>query len=146
MALTGYMKIPDIDGESKAADHEDEIDLFDIQWEIEQDRAPGIGRRARGRADAAPVLVRKYYDASSPYLAKAVATGKAFDEIVVTLRKDSGDAHLDYLTLTLTDCRVVGYRMTGAEAMPVIEEEIEIGYDRLKIAYVVQAEDHSAGR
>jgi type VI secretion system secreted protein Hcp len=146
MNLTGYLKIPDIDGESKAAEHEDEIDIFDIQWEIERETATLMGRgRLRGRVEAGPVLVRKWYDASSPYLAQAVANGRAFDEIVIQLRKDSGDAHLDYLTLTLEDCRITGYRMGGAEGVAVIEEEVEIVYDKITVKYIVQAEDHSAG-
>jgi type VI secretion system secreted protein Hcp len=33
-AVTGYMKLGDIKGESQAADHEEEIDIHGISWGI----------------------------------------------------------------------------------------------------------------
>ncbi|SLN39374.1 hypothetical protein PEL8287_01940 [Roseovarius litorisediminis] len=149
MPLTGYMKIPDIAGESKRADHEDEIDFHGIDWDVARDSSQLIGRgRRRSRAVASPVEVLKFYDASSPYLALAVAQGKSFDEIVLSVRKDSGDAHLDYLVITLTNCMISGYQMTNQgleDPQEQIGERVEIEFEKINIKYTVQADDHSAG-
>lgn len=146
MPITGYLKIDDIAGESKAAEHEDEIDVFDLGWQIERDIGSRIGRgRVRSRVVASPLVVSKYYDASSPYLALAVAQGRSFKEAVLSVRKDSGDAHLDYLTITMQNVLISGYEMDGLEDMPVIAETVELSFEAATVKYVVQAEDHSAG-
>ena len=78
------------------------------------------------------------------------AKGKSFAEIVFTVRKDSGDAHLDYLIITLTNCIISGYKMSADRApkpnsSEMIAEEIEVSYEKLNFKYVVQADDHSKG-
>ncbi|SDE43701.1 Hcp family type VI secretion system effector [Ruegeria marina] len=148
MPLTGYLKIPDIDGESQRADHEEEIDIHDIQWLIEQAAVAQVGRgrsQARARVDA--LKFRKIYDASSPYLALACMQAKSFDEVVLTVRKDSGEAHLDYLTITMTNVIISKYEVLGnsSDVHDMIEEEGGLNFEQVKIKYVVQADDHSAG-
>lgn len=147
MPLTGYLKIGDIPGESQRVDHEDEIDIFDLSWGMEQRRTAMTGRgRARARADVGPISVKKRYDASSPYLAEAVATGKSFRDMVLFVRKDSGEAHLDYLVITMENVIVTAYDMGGAsdDASDVIEEEIEIDFEAVTIKYTRTADDFSA--
>lgn len=148
MPLTGYLKIPDIAGESLRVDHEEEIDIFDIQWLIEQAAAPQVGRgRSRSRAQVGSLHFRKFYDASSPYLALACMQAKSFDEVVCTVRKDSGEAHLDYLTITMTNVIISSYDMIGIGELrgEEIEEKCGFACESIKIKYVIQADDHSAG-
>ena len=149
MPLTGYMKIPDIDGESQFADHEDEIDIHGIDWGVlrKGTRVRG-GRRPTGRPVIRPLVVHKFYDAASPYIALAAMQGKAFDEIVISVRKDSGEAHLDYLTITLTNCTLKAYDMFNDgqdDPLNLISERVGINAEKIKILYTVQADDHSAG-
>ena len=148
MPLTAYMKIPDIDGESQRAEHEDEIDIHDIRWGVEQSAVAQIGSgRTRSRAQVSAVTVAKFYDASSPYLALAAMQGKSFKEIVISVRKDSGDAHLDYLTITLKNVIVSSYQISGASA-PVddlLQEDVGLSFENINVKYTVQAEDHSSG-
>jgi type VI secretion system secreted protein Hcp len=145
-ALTGYLKIPDIAGESQRADHEDEIDIHDIQWMVAQAASVEVGSsRTRARAVVSPLKVRKFMDASSPYLALACMQGKSFPDMVLTLRKDSGDAHLDYLVITMTNAQVVSYEMVTEEGSSVPTEEVGIMFESITIKYTVQADDHSAG-
>jgi type VI secretion system secreted protein Hcp len=147
MTLTAYMKMPDIDGESKSAEHEDEIDLYDIEWLMEQASHAQVGSgRTRGRATINPIYVFKWYDASSPYIALACMQGKSFDEIVIMVRKDSGDAHLDYLQITLTNTAISHYEILGEyENTKAIHEKVGLASEKINIKYIVQAEDHSAG-
>ncbi|ETX30237.1 Hcp family type VI secretion system effector [Roseivivax isoporae] len=156
MAFTGYLKIPDIPGESQRADHEDEIDISDVSWMIEQASTAQIGRgRARARADVSSLHCKKTYDASSPYIALSAMKATSFDEVVVTIRRDSGDAHLDYLTITMQNTIISKYEITGKGRITdsegieregqELQEEIAFAFENVKIKYIVQEEDHSAG-
>jgi type VI secretion system secreted protein Hcp len=147
MAVSGYMKIEEIPGESGRKDHEGEITISSLQWAATRPmvNTPGVGRSS-GMASVSSLVVSKFYDKSSPYLAQAVLLATAFPEIVVTLRKDSGETHLDYLTITLTDCMVESYNFSGAadvETPPM--ESISVVFNAMKILYIEQASDHSAG-
>lgn len=150
MAFTGYVKIPGIDGESKRADHEDEIDCWGVKWKVEQASSASTGSgRTRGRAKVYDFEMMKWFDAASPYLALACMKGQSFDEIVFMARKDSGDAHLDYLTVTMTNCIITGYEMAHGgeeeEDVQMIQEIVRASCETINIKYVEQADDHSAG-
>lgn len=145
--LTGYMKIEDIPGESLNAEHEEEIDVHAIEWTISQGAAAQTGRgRSQARATMGAVKVAKFYDASSPYLALACMQAKSFDEIIIAVRKDSGEAHLDYLIITMTNVVVSGYDVlpTPQDSL-TIEENVSLTCEKINIRYTVQADDHSAG-
>lgn len=150
MAFTGYLKIEGIDGESKRADHEGEIDCFGVEFKATQMSSSSVGSgRTRGRATLSDFTFHKWFDAASPYLALACAKGKSFAEIVFTVRKDSGDAHLDYLIITLENCIVSSYAMVQNSpeeaSSEMIGESITVSYEKLNIKYTVQADDHSKG-
>jgi type VI secretion system secreted protein Hcp len=150
MAFTGYLKIEGIDGESKRADHEGEIDCFGVAFEAKQMSSSSVGSgRTRGRATLSDFTFTKWLDAASPYLMLACAKGKSFSEIVFTARKDSGDAHLDYLIITLTNCIIAVYEMSQNApeegSNELISEKIAISYEKVNFKYVVQADDHSKG-
>jgi type VI secretion system secreted protein Hcp len=147
MAVSGYMKIEEIPGESGRKDHEEEIIISTVQWGATRPvtNTPGVGR-STGMPQITSLTITKLYDKSSPYLAQAVLLATAFPEIVVTLRKDSGETHLDYLTITMTDCMIDGYSFSGADggdAPPM--ESVSIMFNKLKVLYIEQASDHSAG-
>ena len=150
MAFTGYLKIEGIDGESKRADHEGEIDCYGVEFSASQMSSSSVGSGGtRGRATLSDFTFHKWMDASSPYLMLACSKGKSFSEIVFTVRKDSGDAHLDYLIITLTNCIISGYKMAQnapeAGSSEMVSESIEISYEKLNFKYVVQSDDHSKG-
>ena len=150
MAFTGYLKIDDIQGESKRADHEDEIDFHGISWGAAQTSSAATGSgRTRGRAVINDVIIEKYYDASSPLLALACMQGKSFPEMIAYVRKDSGEAHLDYLTITMTNVIVSSYALAGSgpqESDPdMIAESVSFSCETINVKYVKQADDHSSG-
>lgn len=141
-SVTGYIKIPDIDGESRAADHEDEIDILSIDWGMAR------GLPEVGSSGSVDITLGSAY----PGLAEAVAAGKSFDEVIIHVRKDSGDAHLDYLKVTLTDCIVSRYEPSAASTVGtdrsmsvgssrtesaggMATEEITLNYTKIKYEY-----------
>lgn len=150
MAFTGYLKIEGIDGESKRADHEGEIDCFGVEWSVAQSSSAATGSgRTRGRAKINDFTFHKWMDAASPYLALACMQGKAFEEIVFMARKDSGEAHLDYLVVTLKKCIITSYQMAQSseeeEGSDMVKEAVAVSFEEITYKYVVQADDHSAG-
>lgn len=149
MPLTAYLKIGDIGGESQRADHEDEIDIHDVMWNVEQGSAAQVGKgRSRARAQVGPINLRKFTDASSAYLLLACMQGKSFPDMVLSVRKDSGEAHLDYLIITMENVTISKFETVGVgpeEDGQVIEEVLGLVFENVTYKYTVQADDHSAG-
>lgn len=165
MAITGYLLIDDIPGESQRADHEDEIDIVGVEWKIAQAASAQIGKgRSRSRAQVGAVKLTKTKDAASAYLALACMQGKSFPSMTLAVRKDSGDAHLDYLIITMEHATISSFRMAGGAnlgkdsyvedadadsfsdgATDTILEEIGVVFENVTYKYTVQADDHSAG-
>ncbi len=135
-ALTGYLKIPDIPGESQASGHEEEIDIHDISWTIFRPVVGDTGStRSRGDVVLEDLVVAKAVDKSTPKLMEACADGKEFPEIIISLRKDSGEAHLDYLKITLTNVRVTSYDIDGSDQSGVPLSSTSFIYEELKVTY-----------
>jgi type VI secretion system secreted protein Hcp len=148
MGLHGYLKIDDIEGESRRAEHEDEIDVHGVHWKIERATLSTRGsRRTRSRAQVDSLTCYKTSDASSPYLALACLQGRSFNEAVLTLGKDSGGAHLDYLIITMENVVVSGFEMTndGSNTDVLLTEQVALSFEKFTYKYTVQADDHSAG-
>ncbi len=149
MGLTGYLKIPDIDGESKRVGHEDEIEVHGVHWKVAQSArsSRGSGRsRARARVDS--LTCYKTTDAASVYLALACLQGKSFSEMVLSVRKDSGEAHLDYLIITMENVGISDFEMVndGSDAdAEVIIEQVGLSFESVKMKYTELADDHSIG-
>lgn len=149
MPLTGYMKIDDIPGESVRAGHEEEIDIHGLQWKAAQASSASSGSgRTQARAQVSAFTCHKMMDAASPYLALACMQGKSIPEITVSVRKDSGEAHLDYYTVVLESCIIASYEVVNDGSDPddnMLSEVVSISFEHIKKKYVVQADDHSAG-
>lgn len=149
MPITGFLKIEEIPGESQRAGHEDEIDVHDMRWGLERTAGATIGRgRARARANVQPLVIYKHFDAASPYLAKALHQGQAFKKIVLSVRKESGGAHLDYLVITMENVAITSYELASSQDDIVdtqLEEEVEFDFERISILYRQMNDDGSVG-
>lgn len=153
MAINGYLKVPDIDGESKRAEHEEEIDFHGVKWGITRAHSSSSGSgRTQSSATINELIITKYVDAASVYLAMATLQGISFDEIILYVRKDSGDTHLDYLKITMSKCVFTNYSILNdgsmsndGRASELIEEQLGIVFEKINYIYTVQEDDHSAG-
>ena len=145
MASNGYLKIDDIKGESQRTDHEEEIIIASFSFGASRStfRNSG-GQREPGLPDLQAVSISKDYDASSPYLALACLNGKNLGEVVLTLRKDQGDAHSDFLTVTMSNTMVESYSTSGAVgANPM--DTFSLSFDKIKVKYLQDTDDLTAG-
>ncbi|HWL56733.1 MAG TPA: type VI secretion system tube protein Hcp [Paracoccus sp. (in: a-proteobacteria)] len=141
---TGTLKVPKIKGESRLKGHEDEIDIDAVSFGVVQHatRAKGGGHTG-AHASFGDLVCSKTYDAASPYLALACMNAQAFDEVVFTARKDSGEEHLDYLIITLTDCILTSYNASGG--FDSFTESFSISFKNIGIKYTVQKDDQTGG-
>ena len=108
-------------------------------------RAPSGRARRAARPEVAPLIVSKFTDRATPYLALASLQGKSFPEITIYLRKDSGDVSTDYLKITLDNCLISRVDMLGGEEAVVPVEDVSLTCEKINILYTMQADDHSAG-
>ena len=150
MDLAGTLKLPDINGESKLKNHEDEIDFYGFSWQMLQRSSASLGSGlTSARAEVWPIRIDKWYDASSPYLALLAMNGKTMDEAVMTLRKDSGDEAIDYLQITMTNVIVssyeVGETVAGEGRLERVPERIGLSFEKVKVLYTMQVSEDGSG-
>lgn len=148
MATAAYLKIDNIEGESKRATHENEIEIHDLKWKLEM--RPGQRNRGRSRATAqvGALNLRKYIDASSAHLALACMQGKVYREMVLSGESMSDAGSLDYLIITMENVIVSKFDTLGVgedDESVVIEEELGLTFRKVTYKYTVQNDDHSAG-
>lgn len=147
-SAAGYLRIDDIPGESRAAGHENEIDIAAVSWSVSVPEASVSGStRSRSRAEVGPLVLSKMMDKASPYLALAAMNGRAFPEMVLTVTRDDGDRPLEYLRITLENVSVGGYAYSGSTTpgSTVPYEEIILNFENINFRYTETADDNSAG-
>lgn len=149
MAITGFLQIPDVPGESLMVGHEGEIDVIGLEWGIARESSRSAGsRRRRARAEPRPLVALKWVDLATPCIARAVAIGKQFDEIVLTVARESGEGLVDFFVLTFEGCRLVAQEIENGgfdDAAVLIRERVTIDYASVKVVYRQLAADGSAG-
>lgn len=124
MGLTGFLRIPDVPGESVADGHEGEIEIDGLNWGI-------------ARTSTRALTVFKGYDVASPYLTLSAAQGRGFDEVVLTLGRDSGDGMTDTVTIAMERVTVTSYDIEHSEAGSGLRERVSLSFERVKVFYRV---------
>ena len=131
-----YLWLDGIPGESKRANHEDEIDIWSYEWDYDEIEKNG---------KCAPrIVLEKGVDFSTTKLLMAKASGSPISSGVLAFRKDSGDAHIDYLNITINEVTVQRITQSESEGNPV-GEQIALCFETISYEYTVQEDDHSAG-
>jgi len=144
-SAAAYMKIGDIEGESQRVDYEGWIVISGLELDITREGIANYLRgRARSRARVEPIDVYKELDKATPYLMLATLQGKTFDEVEIHFVRDSGEARLPFLKYTFSNVSLSSYGTSaGADERPT--ESLSLNFEKIKVVYVEQADDHSAG-
>ena len=133
--IDGFLKVPDIKGPSKRDGHEDEIEVYGVDYKMIAPYDPNSLSR-RGRVSMGMIKFFKHYDKSSPYLKKALFENKALDEVKFSARRTIDGESKDYLVVTLTDASIMEYDMSQAEdEEDLIQEEVSFAYKKIKFVY-----------
>ncbi len=135
MKIDGFLKVPDIPGDSKRDGHEDEMEVFGVRFNMKAPHdANSLSRR--GRVALSTLLVTKHYDKGSPYLKKACFDNTLMDEVVCSARRTIEGETADYLVITLTDASVVEYSVEPSLTDPdLLTEEVSFAYKTIKFNY-----------
>lgn len=129
-----YMKFDGIDGEANVPGVVNGIELQSFS----------VGH-SRSNITAPPVLQEivfvKVLDKSTPKLAESCATGRHIPQAILTCRKAGGSTN-DYYTITLEDCLISSYSVSGGGASgsgePMPTESISLNYTKIEWKYQKQ--------
>ena len=136
MALDMFLKLDGIAGDSTDDKHKGEIDVTSFAFSLGRGRdGTGSGGRtpsglsAKGTKSGLQTLrIDKVYDASSPKLFRAAATGQHIKSAVLSFRRSNDSGDLEFLTYTLSDVQVTSYDQGGkdgdARDLGSLEEEV----------------------
>lgn len=133
--IDGFLKVPDIPGPSVRDGHEEEIEVYGVDYTMTAPHdANSLSRR--GRVALGMIEFIKHYDMSSPYLQKALFDNTLMGEVVFSARRTIEGETSDYLVVTLTDASVVTYRLHPAKDEPdIIEDRVAFAYKTIKFNY-----------
>ena len=138
-AVDMFLKITDVQGESKDAVHKDEIDVLAWSWGA----SSGNAKTAKGALPDACIQdlsVTKYIDAASPQLILNAAIGTVAKEAVLTVRK-AGEKPLEYLVLKMSDVMVTSYSTGGSGGEDRLTENVTLSFESMKGEYRRQKPD-----
>lgn len=133
--IDGFLKVPDAPGPSKRDGHEDEIEIYDITFNMVAPFDPNSLSR-KGRVSLGTVTCYKDVDMSSPYLAKACHTNKLLDEVVISCRRTIDKETSDYFVITLKEASVVGYGFAASRTSPdTLADTVQFAYKNIELKY-----------
>ena len=142
-AVDMFIKIKDIDGESKDDAHKDEIDVLSWSWGETRSSAHGAGGGA-GKVSMQDLNFAMEFNKASPKLMEACANGKFIEEAILTVRK-AGDNPVEYLKITLKDIIVSSYQTGGSAEDDIPVDNVSFNFNKIEFEYQEQKEDGSLG-
>lgn len=139
-----FVEIDGIKGESRDSKAADSIDIQSFSFGVTNSGSTQIGGGAgAGRASFSSFKFNKHYDASSPPLFAASASGKHIDDATFSFRR-TGENPATFLTVKLTDVLVTGYQQGGTKEPPLLEA-VSLDASKIEIEYKPQLADGSLG-
>jgi type VI secretion system secreted protein Hcp len=140
MAVDMFLKIADIEGESKDIKHANEMQIENFTWGAAQSgtSAHGTGAGA-GKVNIHDLHVTKNYDAASPKLFLSCANGKHHSSAEIVVRK-AGENPLEYLKIKMTDVIITSIQTDGNNGMDTLRESIALNFTQVELEYTPQDE------
>ena len=143
MALDTFARIDGIKGESKDAQHKDEIEVLSWSWGVSQSGTMSHGGGGgAGKASFQDFTFTHHIDKASPLLLKACATGQHIKDATITVRK-TGKNPIDYLVIKLTDVLVTNVSLGLAAEAAVTDESVSLQFAKVDFEYKAQKADGS---
>lgn len=140
MAVDMFLKIsgPDVAGESKDAEHTDEIDVLAWSWGMSQSGSfhTGGGGGA-GKVNVQDISVTKYVDAATANLMQNCAAGTHFEKATLVVRK-AGGAQEPYLTINMGKVLVSSISTGGSGGEDRLTENVTLNFANVETIYKVQ--------
>jgi type VI secretion system secreted protein Hcp len=133
--IDGFLKVPDIPGDSTRDGHEEEIEVYGVEYSmVAPFDANSLSRR--GRVSMGMITFAKQYDKASPLLKMALFKNTKLDEVKFSARRTIEGETSDYLVVTLKEASVMNYEMhVSPEEPDVIEDRVGFAYKTIVFAY-----------
>ncbi len=129
------IKGEEIKGESGDEKHSEWIELTSISYGISQPYSSSAsqgGAKPEGRSVHSDISVTKLYDASSPKLSLACATGAMVDEAIFELCRSTGEKTC-YLKITMKNAFVSSVNVSGGGGPP--GESVSFAFTEIEWEY-----------
>jgi len=109
-----FLELTGIKGESLDYIHENEIEIFEWNWGVDNKASFQVGAgEAAKHTEFDHVVVTKMFDKASVTLMNYCATGRRIHEGIITCRKNDGEQHVAFLKIKLTDVKVNSVKWAG---------------------------------
>jgi type VI secretion system secreted protein Hcp len=142
MSIEYHLKLDGIQGESTAAKHQGEIELF--SWSMGAQNSTtitGSGLSA-GKVKFSDISVSKPTDKSSAKLLELCCTGKHIANGVLTCSKSTGDKNpADYLTIKLGEIHIASFQCGGSAHDEIGTESVSFAFGQIEYDYKIQGKD-----
>jgi type VI secretion system secreted protein Hcp len=134
-----FMKIDGIQGESKDAKHEGQIDVLSWSWGASQTGTSSAGGGGgAGKVHVTDLTFTKRVDKASTALILDCCNGKHHKDATLTVRK-AGEKPLEYLQIKLADVLVSSVHEGGAHSSDILPtENITLNFAKFEVVYKEQ--------
>jgi len=133
--LDGFLKIGDIPGASERDGHEEEIEVYGVNFTMTAPYDP-TSLSKLGRVSMGTLMLTKQYDKASPMLKMALYTNKKLGDVQFAVRRTIDGASSDYLVVKLTETTVMSYNMhVSPFENGGVEDTFELAYKTIEVEY-----------
>lgn len=138
MAEDIFLKLDDVEGESKDSSHKKEIQLQSTGYSVRQQGAQGAGGGGgAGKASFDDISCMAETSKASPLLWLSCATGKHHAKAVIIYRK-AGEKPLEYLKIELEDVLVSSFNSSEGAGGSIPVDSFSLNFGKIKVEYTPQ--------
>lgn len=145
MAVDMFIKIGDIEGESRDHKHGKEIDVLSWSWGMSNSGSAHVGGGAgAGKVNVQDISFTKWVDKSTPKLMLACCNGKHYDEATLVVRK-AGEKPVEYIKIKMSEVMVTAVSSGGSGGEDRLTENVTLNFAIVNYDYTPQDEKGAAG-
>ncbi|MFH1814520.1 MAG: type VI secretion system tube protein Hcp [Pseudomonadota bacterium] len=141
LAADYYLEIPDIDGGSVVEMFDDQIEVLSFSWNVlNAVQAGSGGGGSTSKAVFGDLHWTQALNQSIPGLFAGVASGRAFDEVVLSFVEQGEEQSYLFFTMTFEDVVLTSLSLSGASGGDPLAS-LSLSYTGIGLAYIPQDKD-----
>lgn len=146
MAMDIFIKIGNLEGESRDAAHKGKTDVLAWSWGMSNMGSAHMGGgMGAGKVNVQDLSFTKYIDNTSTELMLAACNGKHFPDALLIVRK-AGEKPLEYLKIKMTDVLITSVTTGGSGGEDRLTENVSLNFAKVAVDYTPQKADGSADK
>jgi len=141
MAVDMFLKLTDVEGESKDKKHPGSIDIYSWSWGMTQTGAFGMaGGGGAGKVNVHDLTITKKMDKASNAITQHCCAGKHFNDALLTCRKAGGEQE-EYLKIKFEKVLVSSMQVSGTDGSDQVMETVSLNFSSFVVDYSEQKDD-----